>query len=135
MSNNRTVEKNRLHTKLSTKLILIYLIVFGFKICSAFKNDKSKNSKSVTFHFPEYAYKETSKNELAYREFESSCEHSVACNNQEGVDKVKCTRKCISNSCYQDIYAFDELEEGEIDVRLNSFKGCVIQRSSNAHRM
>lgn len=27
-----------------------------------------------------------------------------------------------------------QLEEGEIDVRLNSFKGCVIQRTGNTNR-
>ena len=31
-------------------------------------------------------------------------------------------------SCYSEIYSKDELEEGEIDVRLQSFKGCFIER-------
>lgn len=67
--------------------------------------------------------------ELTYREFEVACESSNDCIDLEGVDKVKCARQCISQKCYQDIYSFDDLEEGEIDVRLNSFKGCVIQRT------
>ncbi|XP_075161162.1 uncharacterized protein LOC142233985 [Haematobia irritans] len=90
--------------------------------------------KAATFHFPEYAYKETSKNEITYHDFEVNCEQHAACENLEGVKRKACVRRCISYSCYQDIYAFDELEEGEIDVRLNSFKGCVIQRSGNTNR-
>ncbi|XP_017037464.1 uncharacterized protein [Drosophila kikkawai] len=86
--------------------------------------------KAATFNFPEYAYKETSKNEITYHELEVSCDQHVKCVNLSpvGVAKINCIRQCISPSCYQDIYAFNELEEGEIDARLNSFKGCVIQR-------
>ncbi|XP_053952627.1 uncharacterized protein LOC128859662 [Anastrepha ludens] len=90
--------------------------------------------KAATFHFPEYAYKETSKNEIIYHEFETSCERNTLCENLEGVVKKSCVRRCISYTCYQDIYGFDDLEEGEIDVRLNSFKGCVIQRTGKNHR-
>lgn len=90
--------------------------------------------KAATFHFPEYAYKETSKNEILYHEFETTCERNTLCENLEAVMKISCVRRCISYTCYQDIYGFDELEEGEIDVRLNSFKGCVIQRTGKNHR-
>ena len=37
------------------------------------------------------------------------------------------TRQCISPSCYNILYTPDMLEQGEIDVRLNSFKGCFHQ--------
>ncbi|XP_030384910.1 uncharacterized protein LOC115632086 [Scaptodrosophila lebanonensis] len=90
-------------------------------------------AKAATFHFAEYAYKETSKNEIIYHDFELACEQHPLCLNIVGVPKVNCIRQCISPSCFQDIYAFDELEEGEIDVRMNSFKGCVIQRAGS-HR-
>lgn len=33
----------------------------------------------------------------------------------------------MSEFCYNELYGEDELEEGEIDVRLNSFKGCLSQ--------
>ncbi|XP_061390411.1 uncharacterized protein LOC133325703 [Musca vetustissima] len=109
-------------------------------IVAASSNDQELGSdgrplaKAATFHFPEYAYKETSKNEITYHDFEVNCEQHVACETLEGVKRKACVRRCISYSCYQDIYAFDDLEEGEIDVRLNSFKGCVIQRSGNTNR-
>ncbi|KDR11698.1 uncharacterized protein LOC110836848 [Zootermopsis nevadensis] len=83
----------------------------------------------ATFTFPEFQYKETSKNEMAFREFESACKQSPTCAQMSGITRVRCVRECISPSCYQDIYQSDQLEEGEIDVRLNSFKGCFIQRA------
>uniref|UniRef100_A0A8D8FBJ0 (northern house mosquito) hypothetical protein n=1 Tax=Culex pipiens TaxID=7175 RepID=A0A8D8FBJ0_CULPI len=87
-------------------------------------------SEVVTFRFPEYDYKETSKNELAFREYESACDQSTRCSIFDGIDKTKCVRECVSPSCYHEIYKFDELEEGEIDVRLNSFRACFMQRLS-----
>ncbi|XP_075218234.1 uncharacterized protein LOC142323021 [Lycorma delicatula] len=70
---------------------------------------------------------------MAYREFESACEQNPTCNQLKGLQRLKCVRECISPSCYQELYYEDQLEEGEIDVRLNSFKGCFIQRTGR-HR-
>ena len=33
-------------------------------------------------------------------------------------------RQCISPACYSALYTADPLEQGEIDTRLTSFKGC-----------
>ncbi|CAL7947688.1 unnamed protein product [Xylocopa violacea] len=86
-----------------------------------------------TFTFPEYPYKETTKNELLFRQFEQACEESGACKiippERNDIAKIRCIRECVSPSCYKEIYMFDQLEEGEIDVRLNSFKGCFMQRN------
>ncbi|XP_015595972.1 uncharacterized protein LOC107268093 [Cephus cinctus] len=91
-----------------------------------------------TFAFPEYPYKETTKNELLFRELEQACEESGACKmlsqQRSGVAKTRCIRECVSPSCYKEIYLFDQLEEGEIDVRLNSFKGCFMQRSGRPRK-
>ncbi|CAB3367728.1 Hypothetical predicted protein [Cloeon dipterum] len=84
--------------------------------------------EAASFNFIEFAYKETSKNEMTYQEFEQACQQSSECQDSLGVSLEHCVRKCVSPSCYEDLYRFDELEEGEIDVRLNSFKGCFIQR-------
>ncbi|EDW71747.1 uncharacterized protein Dwil_GK22660 [Drosophila willistoni] len=114
-----------------------FCLVFSialFQLAECYKEIPSLDGKTLpkaaTFHFPEYAYKETSKNEITYHELEVACEQHAKCVNMNpvGVSKINCIRRCISPSCYHDIYAFNELEEGEIDVRLNSFKGCVIQR-------
>ncbi|EAT43363.1 AAEL005183-PA [Aedes aegypti] len=98
------------------------LLVVVFLAPKAFGDNK------VVFQFPEYDYKETSKNELAFREFESACDQSARCLTLEGIEKTRCVRECVSPSCYKEIYKFDELEEGEIDVRLNSFRACFMQR-------
>ncbi|XP_043469892.1 uncharacterized protein LOC122503424 [Leptopilina heterotoma] len=94
--------------------------------------------EAKTFIFPEYPYKETSKNELLFREFEQACEESGACKGvsqqRSAVSKIRCIRECVSPSCYKEIYLFDQLEEGEIDVRLNSFKGCFMQRSGRPRK-
>ncbi|GLG98455.1 hypothetical protein R5R35_011134 [Gryllus longicercus] len=90
----------------------------------------SIENKKAVFTFPEFPYKETIKNEMAFREYESACEQSPSCVHTTGISRIRCLRECVSPSCYQDIYQTDQLEEGEIDVRLNSFKGCFIQRAS-----
>ncbi|XP_037046408.1 uncharacterized protein LOC119081505 [Bradysia coprophila] len=104
------------------KMVLSLLIVHSLVKCD--KNNEQR------FQFPEFDYKETNKNELSYREFESACEQSSQCKELQpnGIQRHRCIMECISPSCYQDIYRFDELEEGEIDVRLVSFKGCFVQR-------
>ncbi|KAG4077165.1 hypothetical protein HA402_016152 [Bradysia odoriphaga] len=103
-------------------MVLSLLIVHSLVKCD--KNNEQR------FQFPEFDYKETNKNELSYREFESACEQSSQCKELQpnSIQRHRCIMECISPSCYQDIYRFDELEEGEIDVRLVSFKGCFVQR-------
>lgn len=58
---------------------------------------------------------------------EKDCE-TITCQGFVGFELTKCTRKCISQFCYNELYAWDELEQGEIDVRLTSFKGCVVKQ-------
>ncbi|XP_004525721.2 uncharacterized protein LOC101452885 [Ceratitis capitata] len=125
--------------ELLVKLSNLFIILMNLSLSTtSLFDDKGASGqllpKAATFHFPEYAYKETSKNEIIYHEFETSCQHNTLCENLEAVVKKSCVRRCISYTCYQDIYGFDELEEGEIDVRLNSFKGCVVQRSGKNQR-
>ncbi|XP_050506786.1 uncharacterized protein LOC114327167 [Diabrotica virgifera virgifera] len=85
-----------------------------------------RNEAKVTYTFPEFQYKETNKNEVMFREVEAACQRG--CHGRIGVSKILCIRQCISPSCYKELYHADLLEEGEVDVRLNSFKGCFIQR-------
>lgn len=82
--------------------------------------------EKVIYSFSEFPYKETNKKEVMYREIEAACESG--CVGKKGISKILCIRQCISPSCYKDLYQSDQLEEGEVDVRLNSFKGCFIQR-------
>ncbi|ODM98380.1 hypothetical protein Ocin01_08306 [Orchesella cincta] len=102
---------------------------------------KTSSSEKV-FVFPEFDYAESPKNyneatypsqEISHREWESACTQTPACLGISDLEKVKCVRKCMSPSCYHDIYAFDELEEGEIDIRFQSFKGCFASRITRKH--
>ncbi|XP_055320545.1 uncharacterized protein LOC129577472 [Sitodiplosis mosellana] len=113
----------RKNIKLKSFPIISLLVVISYTVIIL-----ADRNGDVIFQFPEYDYKETSKNELSYREFESACDQSKRCEPLARMARLRCVRECISPSCYQEIYEFDELEEGEIDVRLNSFKGCFIQR-------
>lgn len=82
------------------------------------------------FPFPKYAYRKKQKHERSIRQLRQRCEGSKDCENKLGVDYVACIRNCMSPQCYQQLYSFNELEEGEVDVRYNSFKGCLTENSS-----
>ena len=94
------------------------------------------------FKFKEFSYYETRKNEALFREYVKACEQSPECwsppYTASALERTACIRLCVSQSCYaevglhinntrQQVYGQDPLEEGEIDVRLNSFKGCFHQ--------
>ena len=39
---------------------------------------------------------------------EEDCE-AHSCATIEGLEKTKCTRKCVSQQCYNELYAWDEV--------------------------
>lgn len=108
-------------------LVALFLLAYSFHICIG--------SSAKIFTFPEYPYKESSKNDLLFQKFEQACKESGACKTtlsqkRSTMANTRCIRECVSPSCYNEIYFPDQLEEGEIDVRLNSFKGCFLLRNS-----
>ncbi|KAF7989208.1 hypothetical protein HCN44_007738 [Aphidius gifuensis] len=108
-------------------VVVLFLLTYQLHIC--------KGNSAKIFTFPEYLYKESSKNDLLFQKFEQACEESGACKTTQSQQRsttahTRCIRECVSPSCYHEIYFSDQLEEGEIDVRLNSFKGCFMQRNS-----
>lgn len=92
----------------------------------------------VQYKFKEFPYYETRKNEALFREYVKACEQSPACWSSPYTDstseRTACIRSCINQACYADVYGDDPLEEGEIDVRLNSFKGCFHQALQRRRR-
>lgn len=104
-------------------LLIFFLFLFV-------KNQLVKcQSNKVVFQFPEFDYKETSKNviksfykqnvlifklffnfqDLTFREFESACDQSSRCLSLVGIFRQRCVRECVSPSCYKEIYRFDEV--------------------------
>ena len=47
--------------------------------------------------------------ETAWREWEAACEQTPSCLGLSPLNKTKCVRKCMSPSCYHELYAFDEV--------------------------
>ncbi|XP_020915439.1 uncharacterized protein LOC110252918 [Exaiptasia diaphana] len=82
------------------------------------------------FYFKYYSFRKKQKHAKMYKGIERECE-TRSCLDLIGLEQIKCTRKCVSEACYSELYAWDELEEGEIDVRFNSFKGCVANELQN----
>ncbi|XP_069125857.1 uncharacterized protein [Argopecten irradians] len=80
----------------------------------------------VIYNYKRYTYKKK-RDDKKYRNAKTVCEVKSECLRQQGVDQTACVRQCISKFCYEELYGSDALEEGEIDVRLNSFKGCLAQ--------
>lgn len=80
----------------------------------------------AVYQWKHYTYRKK-RDDKKYRNARQRCEMSLECQNLYGVENTKCVRMCISETCYNELYGDDPLEEGEIDVRLNSFKGCLSQ--------
>ncbi|XP_076434711.1 uncharacterized protein LOC143274699 [Babylonia areolata] len=80
----------------------------------------------VQYQFKRYTYRKK-RDDKKYRNAKQRCEMSSECHGLWGVDHTKCVRICISETCYNELYGDDPLEEGEVDVRLNSYKGCLSQ--------
>lgn len=80
----------------------------------------------VEFQFKRYTYRKK-RDDKKYRTARQRCEMSAECQGIFGVDHTRCVRMCISETCYNELYGDDPLEEGEIDVRFNSYKGCLSQ--------
>ncbi|XP_041357907.1 uncharacterized protein LOC121374867 [Gigantopelta aegis] len=73
-----------------------------------------------------YSYKKK-RDDKRYKNAKQRCDMSGQCQGIYGIELTRCLRQCMSKRCYNELYADDKLEEGEIDVRLNSFKGCLYQ--------
>ena len=83
------------------------------------------------YQYKRYTYKKK-RDDKRYKTLRNRCEMDGNCVGIWGVEHTKCIRKCMSEFCYSELYGEDELEEGEIDVRLNSYKGCLHQAKIDA---
>ncbi|GFO19901.1 structural maintenance of chromosomes protein [Plakobranchus ocellatus] len=79
------------------------------------------------YKFKRYTYRKK-RDDKRYKSARQRCEVGDSrCQGLWTVEHTRCIRKCMSEFCYNELYGDDPLEEGEIDVRLNSFKGCLSQ--------
>ncbi|KAL8624669.1 hypothetical protein ACOMHN_038215 [Nucella lapillus] len=78
------------------------------------------------YQFKQYTYRRK-RDDNKFRSVKQQCELSSECNGFWGLEYTKCVMMCISETCYKELYGDDPLEDGEVDVRLNSFKGCLSQ--------
>ena len=82
------------------------------------------------FNYPTFTFKKKSPWARKYKNREADCRakncHAEHLSSLElNLEQLECVRKCLSRDCYEKMYAWDKLEEGEVDVRMTSFKGCV----------
>lgn len=90
-----------------------------------FVNEICNNELNTKLEFARYSYTRNSQIENRIKILQNSCGTKTECFNLDtSIDKQNCILKCISRKCYEEIYEFDPLEEGEIDQRYSSFKGC-----------
>ena len=81
----------------------------------------------TVFSYPHYPYRKKKPSERKIKNVKSRCDIHTGCEQKSGLEHTECVRSCMSERCYEEIYAFDPLEEGEIDIRYNSFKGCILE--------
>lgn len=94
------------------------LVLLLSELCLGFVKD---------YQFKRYTYRKK-RDDKRYKTARQRCEvGDTRCQGLWGPEHTRCIRLCMSEFCYNELYGEDELEEGEIDVRLNSFKGCLSQ--------
>ncbi|XP_068729159.1 uncharacterized protein [Montipora capricornis] len=106
---------------------MVYRKSISYFLCLLFLLILIDSMKTKVFQFKHYNFRKKQRLAKKYLPLEKDCE-ATKCQGHGGLELIKCTRKCISQLCYDELYAWDELEEGEIDVRLTSFKGCVVKQ-------
>lgn len=104
----------------------VFLFIYMELLTNGLCND---NELDTQLNFPHYAYKRSSKFEHKFQNVHGRCESSFECSKYVSFHLQNCVLKCISKRCFEEIYLFDPLEDGELDQRLNSFKGCYSEES------
>jgi hypothetical protein len=103
---------------------LSIILLFTYLIAQTFQNEDL--SGQTLYSFPNYPYKRSSNFETKFKSHSNRCEFKTDCMNlrANSAKRQNCILKCVSEKCYNEIYMKDPLEEGEIDQRITSFKGC-----------
>jgi hypothetical protein len=69
---------------------------------------------------------QNSKLDRLWKARKQNCEASPECRDIIPAEAANCINKCVSESCFEAIFASDPLEDGEIDrIRDRKFSDCV----------
>ena len=102
----------------------VFFILFVYSI-------EANHELTKTLDFTYYSYKKSSSIENKFRIASNNCQFNTPCADLETLSSQQnCVLSCISKSCYKDVYGKNPLEEGEIDQRISSFKGCYAKDMS-----
>ena len=81
--------------------------------------------------YTQYQYRRSKSRESIFRNKVHKC--SSECNQFDQIHlRLSCEYECVSESCYSSVYSKDPLEEGEVDIRLTHFKGCVLEEHTRS---
>lgn len=108
------------------RLLIPQFFIFFLIICTLnFISGNIPEKKPTELKFPKYPYKRHSGLENRFYARFNKCSQTELCLNVDFEEKQNCILQCISEKCYGEIYAWNPLEEGELDLRQNSYKGCL----------
>ncbi|KAJ8040748.1 hypothetical protein HOLleu_15138 [Holothuria leucospilota] len=110
-----------------------YVILLIIVVCVLAVLQVTTEAKKI-YQYKFYYYRKKPKVEKKFRAARLLCINSDECKGLEGLSLTNCWRVCMAAHCYDEIYAPDELEQGEIDVRSNSFKGCWLKSLPDMNR-
>ena len=86
----------------------------------------------VSRHPPSGGNGRRQRNELRLRNLRLQCQNDGACALLVPEESLNCVNQCLSHDCYEQIFAQDPLEDGEIDVvRGQQFEDCVKEELRN----
>lgn len=83
--------------------------------------------------YTRYEYRKAKSKESIFRNKVNKCS-SICYEFSQVHQRLSCEYECVSESCYNSVYAKDPLEEGEVDIRLSHFKGCVLEEYTRSQK-
>lgn len=112
------------------RILVICIIVIN--LFFAAESNETLDQQGTKLQYPDYPYMKISHLDHKYRVRSNKCEYQTDCVKHEGLERKNCINECISKICYDKIYAPNSLEEGEIDQRSQSFRGCFNKYSKSS---
>ncbi|XP_014673923.1 PREDICTED: uncharacterized protein LOC106814146 [Priapulus caudatus] len=119
---------NHVQQRILVTLVCVLLIMDCCCILECLENSQAKR---VLYHYRRFDYRKKKPQEQSFKKYSRACDQREKCRQLVGAARTTCGRQCLSEYCFNELYGIDELEDGEIDVRLHSFKGCFFEEQYN----